>query len=150
MYGLNLFCYTSKDLCDFPFSILHSWRRVLGVGGRAPSDVIDVLLRSVPIEIDDRVQRLSLFLRPVNSPGQSWQYAALVFHSLHESPWCKATLGDLHLILPCIRLKVVDGSVGVFVMSTGWWSEEHGWYSAKPLPFRPIGLGTNTVPVFRS
>ena len=117
------------------------WRRMLKIGGRAPNDVIYVFTNTGSILDSVRVNRVSLLLRLINSPVNSWQHAALVVQIELNTSWFKTAYDDLRLIFPALVLKVSAHTVGPCVVSSAWWSEEGAWISAQA-PQLPVDIMT--------
>ena len=129
-YGLELVIPEDRDIQKFVRIETQTWRRLLRAGGRAPIDAIHCM---APCTFDSerRVRKAGFFLKLANSPSGSWQHAAFVFHSIHQTAWFESTLSDLQIVQPSLCIRVVDGRWGLMVHSPGSWSDVGEWESAQ-------------------
>ena len=80
---MEQFHWTDTDIAQVIKAETRVWRRLLGVGGRAPVDAVAVLLRIDSCILSWCSRRVAYFIRLLNSPADSLHYAALlVFYQL--------------------------------------------------------------------
>ena len=88
------------------------------------------------------MNRDALLLRLLNSPADSLQHLALATLVLLKSEWVTATMNDVNIILPGIKLVIGTSQFGPIVSSTHRWSDAVEWLSAQPqaLQFNSFGI----------
>ncbi len=129
-YGVEVYSLSDSEFARFHKAQAALWRKLLRVGGRAPTDACQVLLGVESCAISMRVERVGLLLRLVNSlPGSLQQTALIVVQGLGIDWYAKA-LADLELVRP-VRLRIESALSGDFVTSSGWWSDEGRWMIAQ-------------------
>eukprot|EP00973_Karenia_brevis_P041660 5764873-Karenia_brevis.AAC.1 len=96
-YGMDVVVLSPDEERQFQKCEISCWRKLLGVGGRSPVDIINVLMHTTDTTTEARVKRAALFLRMLHSPINSWQQAALVTHHNLQTPWLKQVVDDLRL-----------------------------------------------------
>jgi len=149
VYGLEVFSWSNGDITELTSAQLCAFRRLLGVGRRAPSDCVDVLMGCDDFSVICRSQRLALFLRLLNSPPASWQHVALLTHYQLHTKWFQQATQDLRQVLPTVFLRVgVDTRGAPFLFSTGSWSVDVFWLGAQPPEFPTDILGQRHCPDF--
>ena len=126
LYGVELFAWAEKDQSRFMSLQRGLGRRLLKLGGRAPNDVTDHLLGVRSCTIEWRTGRVSLLLRLLNAPTDSWQHAALLFYFTNNTDWYRAGLEDLCRVFPLVNLNLGHNLENgqPFVYSTGDWVEK--------------------------
>ena len=131
LYGIEAFAWEETDSAQLTKIQLQAWRRMLGVGGRAPLDAVQSSLGLDCITLTWRVRRVGLLLRLLNSPAGSLQQIAVITLRDLQSPWFVAALRDLLLVAPNISLSIMNSTAGPFLRSTGAWSEGGDWLCAQ-------------------
>ena len=94
-YGLEAYAWTETDMAPLFKCQTQAWRRLVGVGGRAPADAVHTILAIDCFTLTSRVRRVALFLRLLNSPEGSMQQIALITLESTQAPWFCAALHDL-------------------------------------------------------
>jgi len=137
LYGVELFAWAEKDQSRFMSLQRGLGRRLLKLGGRAPNDVTDHLLGVRSCTIEWRTGRVSLLLRLLNAPTDSWQHAALLFYFTNNTDWYRAGLEDLCRVFPLVNLNLGHNLKNgqPFVYSTGDWVDKE-WHSGHPYDLR--------------
>ena len=76
-YGMEVFAFPDASTREFLVQERAMFRRLLGVGGRAPSDTVAILMGVDSCVLDWRAKRLGHFLRLLSSPVGSLEHMAL-------------------------------------------------------------------------
>ena len=100
VYGCGAFAWSDADARPFIQEQSRAWRRMLRVGGRAPTEALQPLFSLDCISLQWRVRRVALFLRLVCSPEGSLEQIALLTLKGIAAPWYRDAVADLRLILP--------------------------------------------------
>ena len=101
-YGMEQFHWSEADVAHIIKTEVRAWRRLLRVGGRAPVDAVSVMLRIASCLIQWRSRRLAHFVRLLNSPPDSLQYAALLTFYHLRTQWFLEVIADARLVYPDI------------------------------------------------
>eukprot|EP00973_Karenia_brevis_P046288 6418083-Karenia_brevis.AAC.1 len=129
---MELFAWSGKEAKGAQIVHSSTLKRLIFISQKAPTEALHCLTGIGTCDVEWRVRRLSLLLRLLNSPPDSWQHIALVSMKLDASPWFEAAECDLYFVVPGIRLEVGSASFGPFLFSNGWWSDDGLWHCAQP------------------
>ena len=143
---MEQFHWTDTDIAQVIKTETRVWRRLLGVGGRAPVDAVAVLLRIDSCILSWRSRRVAHFIRLLNSPADSLHYAALlVFYQL-RTQWFLDVMADINLLYPTLRVQLTSSSVGPILQSNGWWADGDIWACLHPyqMPRDMLGFRLRT------
>jgi hypothetical protein len=140
-YGVELFEWRDTDMKSHVKAQTALWRRLLKLSGRSPTMCSVVLMGVGCNTLEWRVRRVAHLLRLANSPPDSLHHAALVYFISVAHPWYIATLQDLQLVYPNVRLLIGHESGVPSIYSTGEWDERRSWHSAQPYELRCDALG---------
>eukprot|EP00973_Karenia_brevis_P067796 9432518-Karenia_brevis.AAC.1 len=121
-----------------------AWREMLGVGGRSPTNCLDVILGLNSCVLEARLQRVAILLRLANAPNSAWEQAALIWHRHEQTNWYTDALADLRLVLPGLHFYVGMSRHGPVIYSSSWWTDTGEWCSAHPWSFRVDQVGRRT------
>ena len=114
-------------------------RRLLKIGGRSPADMLYIFLNTCSVCDYFRSRRISLLIRLLNAPVNSWQHVALLAHLGLGSPWLSSVWSDIKAVYPWMYLRIGQHSAGPCVISNGFWSDEGTWLSVQTYEF-PVDL----------
>ena len=78
-YGMELFAWDSDDAAMFQKVQVSLWRRLLGIGARAPAHTTGYTMDISCCTIEWRVRRVGRLMRLLCAPLESWQHVALLF-----------------------------------------------------------------------
>ena len=134
-YGSQVFAYSPAEEQAAQAQELLLFRRLLGVGGRAPRDIVTTLMGVDSCTLEWRVRRLGHFLRLLCSPVGSFEHIALMQLKHLHHPWFIAVQEDLQTALPGVFLHHADSAQGPFLFSSGRFTADGFWLSAQPFAF---------------
>eukprot|EP00973_Karenia_brevis_P031583 4355777-Karenia_brevis.AAC.1 len=129
LYGCEVFVYSASTSDGFDSLEISCWRKLLGVGGRAPCDSLFCLRGFEPLSVEFRVRRAAFFIKLANSPTASWQQAALTYHCMFQSRWFQETFDIIRRSLPGLRVRATLSLHGYCIDSMGSWSDCERWQS---------------------
>ena len=142
-YGVEVFSWSEDNVNAFSRVEHAALKRCLGCSGRSPKHAVQCLTGLDPCTLEWRVRRLGFFLRLLNSPADSWQHQALVYHRNTSTHWYNTCALDLALVLPDVTLHSgFHTETGHdLIYSNGLWSDVGAWMCIHPYSFEKDLLG---------
>ena len=150
-YGVEVFCWSEDNVNSFSRAEHAALKRCLGCSSRSPKHAVQCLTGLDPCALEWRVRRLGFFLKLLNSPADSWQHLALVYHRTRSTNWYNTCILDFALALPNVTLHSgFHTETGHdFVHSNGHWSDVGVWMCAHPFSAKKDLLGRRSGRLLR-